>query len=52
MSALPLSIFTLATSPYDDWHAMAWGASFIVLVLVLSLNLLAKLVTVRWKVQS
>jgi phosphate transport system permease protein len=51
VSAMPLQIFILATSPYDSWHAMAWGASFILLVLVLSLNLLTKLVTARWNVR-
>jgi phosphate transport system permease protein len=51
MSTLPHAIFTLATSPYDEWHAMAWGASFVLLVLVLSLNLLTKLVTSRWTVR-
>ena len=29
MESLPHVIFTYATSPYDDWHDLAWGASFI-----------------------
>jgi phosphate transport system permease protein len=28
MSSLPLLIFNYATSPYPDWHALAWGGLF------------------------
>jgi len=51
MSSLPLTIFNYATSPYPDWHTLAWGASFILIAFVLGLNLITKLVTQRWKVQ-
>jgi phosphate transport system permease protein len=51
MASLPLTIFTYATSPYPEWHALAWGASFVLLVFVLALNLLTKLVSAKWKVQ-
>jgi phosphate transport system permease protein len=27
-------IYTYATGPYDDWHQKAWGASFVLMVLV------------------
>ncbi len=49
--SLPLMLFNYATSPYPDWHRLAWGASFVLIVLVLGLNLLTKLVAKRWKVQ-
>jgi phosphate transport system permease protein len=51
MSSLPLTIFNYATSPYPEWHALAWGASFILIIFVLGLNLITKLVTKKWKVQ-
>jgi phosphate transport system permease protein len=51
INSLPLMIFNYATSPYPDWHTLAWGASFILIVLVLGLNLFTKVVTKRWKVQ-
>ncbi len=51
MSSLPLMIFTYATSPYPQWHDLAWGASFVLLVFILVLNLITKLVTARWKVR-
>jgi phosphate transport system permease protein len=48
---LPHLIFNYATSPYDDWHDIAWGASLILLVTVLLLNIITKITTRRWKVQ-
>ncbi|MDQ6758218.1 MAG: phosphate ABC transporter permease PstA, partial [Bacteroidota bacterium] len=32
MQSLPLLIFNYATSPYDEWHDLAWGASTILLM--------------------
>jgi phosphate transport system permease protein len=51
VNSLPLMIFNYATSPYPEWHALAWGASFVLVALVLGLNLLTKFVTRKWKVQ-
>src|SRR5450755_2018133 len=51
MQSLPLMIFNYATSPYNDWHDLAWGASLILLVFVLVLNISTKLITNKWKVQ-
>lgn len=51
MQSLPLLIFNYATSPYDEWHDLAWGASLILLIWVLVLNITTKLITKRWKVQ-
>jgi phosphate transport system permease protein len=51
MESLPHLIYTYATSPYDDWHNLAWGASFILLMFVLILNIVTKLLTRKWKIQ-
>jgi phosphate transport system permease protein len=51
MQSLPLLIFNYATSPYDEWHDLAWGASLILLIWVLILNISTKLITNKWKVQ-
>jgi len=51
MQSLPLLIFNYATSPYDEWHDLAWGASLILLIWVLSLNIITKLITSKWKIQ-
>lgn len=51
MQSLPLVIFNYATSPYNEWHDLAWGASLILLASVLLLNIITKISTRKWKVQ-
>jgi phosphate transport system permease protein len=51
MHSLPLLIFNYATSPYNDWHDLAWSASLILLIWVLFLNIFTKVITRKWKVQ-
>jgi phosphate transport system permease protein len=51
MQSLPLLIFNYATSPFKDWQDLAWGASLVLLALVLSLNLITKFITRKWKIQ-
>jgi phosphate transport system permease protein len=50
VNSLPLLIFNYATSPYPEWHTLAWGASFVLVAFVLGMNVIAKAVTARWKV--
>ena len=51
MSSLPLIIFNYSTSPYEDWHQLAWGASLLLIMMVLFLNVINKIVQRIWKVQ-
>jgi len=51
METLPHLIFKYAITPYKDWQDLAWGASCILLIWVLLLNILTKLITRKWKVQ-
>jgi phosphate transport system permease protein len=51
VNSLPLMVFNYATSPYPEWHALAWGASFVLLAFVLILNLVAKVGMKKWKVR-
>lgn len=44
MSAMPLLIFQYAVSPYEDWWTKAWGASCILVIFVLFLNIMARLI--------
>ena len=46
-AALPLLIYTYATSPYQVWHEQAWGAALILVAFMLVLNLTVKLVIGR-----
>ncbi len=51
MSSLPQLIYNYATSGYDDWINIAWGASFVLIMIVLSLNIFVKWVNRRWKTE-
>ena len=51
MSSIPLIIFNYATSPYTDWHKLAWGASFVLIAFLLILNITSKIIEKRWKVE-
>jgi phosphate transport system permease protein len=51
VNALPLLIYNYATSPYPEWHRLAWGASCVLIGFVLSLNLFVRILTRRWKIQ-
>ncbi len=47
MAALPLTVFTYATGPYDDWHRIAWATALVLVMVVLLLSVLARLATRR-----
>lgn len=51
MSSLPAIIFNYAISPYEDWQKLAWGASFILILVILILNIITKIAQRRWRVQ-
>jgi phosphate transport system permease protein len=39
VASLPLVIFEYSKSPYDDWKAQAWGASLVLVAMVLAIRL-------------
>lgn len=47
MAALPLLVYTYATGPYPEWHALAWTSALVLIAVVLILSLLARLATRR-----
>lgn len=49
INALSLLIFNYATSPYEEWHRIAWGASLLLVTLVLILSIIARVMTRKWK---
>lgn len=51
MNSLPLLIFNYASSPYDEWHRLAWGASLVLITLILFLNIVTKILERRWRIQ-
>ncbi len=42
MANLTVTIFNYAMSPYDDWQVKAWGASLLIMVAVLAMNIIAR----------
>jgi len=44
MGNLTVTLFNYAMSPYDDWHALAWGAAFLISMAVLAATITTRLV--------
>jgi phosphate transport system permease protein len=51
MANLPVVIFNFAMSPYADWQQLAWGGAFLIALVVLAINIVARVVF-RDKVRS
>lgn len=47
MAALPLVVFTYATGPYEEWHRYAWAAALVLILVVLTLGVGARIATRR-----
>ncbi len=43
MAALPLTVFTYATGPYEEWHQYAWAAALVLIMVVFVLSVGARL---------
>jgi len=48
VSSLTVTIFQYAMGPYDNWHAQAWAAAFVITVFVLALTIAGRLV-IKWR---
>ena len=46
-ASLPVMIYQYAVSPYEDYHQQAWAAGFVLLALVLSINITARMIIAR-----
>ncbi|HUB79177.1 MAG TPA: phosphate ABC transporter permease PstA [Bryobacteraceae bacterium] len=46
-ASLPVMIYKLATGPYDEWHQLAWAAGLVLIVMVLTANVLARMILAR-----
>jgi phosphate transport system permease protein len=47
MANLPVVIFQFAMSPYEDWHTLAWGGAALITLLVLGINISARVIFTR-----
>jgi len=48
MASLTASIFQYAMGPYDDWHAQAWAASFVITLVVLAITIMGRMI-IKWR---
>ena len=42
-ASLPVMVYTYAISPFEDWHRQAWAAALVLILIVLGVNVLARL---------
>jgi len=47
MASLPVAIFQMAMSPYEDWHRLAWSGALIITMAVLALSITARVLERR-----
>ena len=47
ISTLTVQVYTFATSPYPEWHAQAWAGALVLVTMVLSASILARVATAR-----
>jgi phosphate transport system permease protein len=48
VASLTASIFQYAMGPYHEWHVQAWGASFIITVVILLITIAGRLI-IKWR---
>jgi phosphate transport system permease protein len=48
ISSLTVTIFQYAMGPYDNWHAQAWAAAFIITIFILILTITGRLL-IKWR---
>jgi phosphate transport system permease protein len=45
IAALPLQIYNYAISPYDDWHRQAWAGALVLMGMILTLNIIVRIIS-------
>jgi phosphate transport system permease protein len=45
MASLTFQIFYYAASPYEEWHDMAWAATLVLVAMILTLNIVVRILT-------
>ncbi len=48
VSSLTVTIFQYAMGPYENWHAQAWAASFIITIVILALTIVGRSI-ISWR---
>jgi phosphate transport system permease protein len=45
IAALPLQIYNYAISPYEDWHRQAWAGALVLMAMILTLNIIVRVIS-------
>ena len=45
IASLTVQIYNYAISPYEEWHALAWAATLVLMTLILSINITVRILT-------
>jgi phosphate transport system permease protein len=45
IASLTVQIYNYALSPYDEWHALAWAATLVLMTLILGINIIVRFLT-------
>jgi phosphate transport system permease protein len=45
IASLTVQIYNYAISPYDEWHAQAWAATLVLMTVILSINIVVRILT-------
>ncbi len=48
IASLTVTIFQYAMGPYDNWHAQAWAAAFVITIFILILTITGRLL-IKWR---
>lgn len=47
IASLTVQVFTYAISPYEDWHRQAWAGAFVLVMMILTLSIIARVAVRR-----
>ena len=47
IASLTVQIYNYAISPYDEWHALAWAATLVLMAIILAINIAVRVLTRR-----
>jgi len=47
MASLTVTMYSYATSPYEDWQKLGWAAAFILSMFILTLNILGRVLLLK-----
>lgn len=48
VSGIPVLIYVYAFSPFENWHTVAWGATFVLTLIVLMIFIFSRIIVWRW----